>query len=681
MGSVNVRKVLPSLAAAGLLLSMNACETIPGPEDMSDVSQFSTDLSLMELANALEVEAARVEVTLYRQGVVIRELEIKSQESLADDERVEGRIVAVEIGQGGGYFELNIEGLRIAFDENTQFSTRENDGQLDVETFVSRVQAALAANGGPAIEATRPAPGVPQSPDDETFTAARIRLLGEGEGRILEMNIDRDNLERNTEGFPDGWVTLLAREFEIRIREGITRLERERPNLVKERFEGEIEEVYLDRQVFVIKDGPEVRLIPGVTTIRYEDGDHHRLPSLEAVKDALDEGNKVFTAGVGVVESEEPKRLVAIVVVFEVKPPPIEHFEGQVESVDLIDSTVTLVDGPVVRITAETHVRFDATHAHLLSSLDEVAEALEDGKTVMAAGAGIVRQEEPLLLEAVTIVFVVRPPPLVEFRGVVDEVDLIDSTVTLADGTTIQITADTEISYGEISAAVDNRLGSLEAVADALEAGRTVVAAGVGVVESEEPLVIEARKIVFILKPPHLIAFHGVVESVNLDAHTFTLENGTVVRVNDETVVWFQAADVHSLGTLRAVAEALDNELVVVAAGVGKLDPTTVSNVEGARLLAVRVAFYVVAPGIQHFEGTVTNVDLENSSFTLDDGTVVRVVEGTVMVFHHGSSDPASLEVVARVVDGGGRVKAAGLGLLETSDPLVLIAFAVVFRL
>jgi hypothetical protein len=680
MEYLNVRKVLSSLAVSGLLLLGNACETIPGPEEMGDISQFSTDVSLMELANSLEAEAARVELTLYRQGVVVRELEVKSQSSLTDDERVEGRIIGVEVGEGGGYFILNIEDLKIAFDENTQFTARNEEGSLDAETVVARVRAALAVDGAPAIVATRPAPAVPQAPDDEGFTAAHIRLLGEGEGRILEMNIDRDNLERNENGFPDGWITLLAREFEIRIREGITRLERERPDLIKERFGGQVEEVFLDRQVFVIKGGPEVKIIPGETEIRYEDGDNHRLPSLEAVKQELDEGNRVFTAGVGVVVNEDPHRLAAITVVFEVAPPPMVHFEGQVESVDPIDSTVTILEGPVVRITAETHIRFDAVHAHLLGTLEDVAEALEDEKTVMTAGAGIVVQEDERLLEAVKIVFVVRPPPMEEFRGVVRDVDPIDSTVTLVDETTIEITAETVISFGEISVAADHRLGSLEAVAEAVDAGRTVVAAGIGVVKSEGPRVIEAKRIVFILKPPDLIAFHGLVESVNLDAHTFTLKNGIVVRVNDETVVWFHAADVHSLRTLGAVAEALKNGRVVVAAGVGRPDPISVSNVEGVRLLAVRVAFYIVAPGIQHFEGTVTDVDFEGRNFTLDDNTVVRVVEGTVIVHHNGDESLTSFEVVAQLFESGVQIKAAGLGLLETSDPRVLIAVAVVFR-
>ncbi len=561
--------------------------------------------------------------------------------------------------------------------DETRFTTRDDAAELEPASVLARIQGAVADGARPAVEARRPAPSVPQAPDDESFTASQIKLLGEGEGRILEMTIDRDNLARNESGFPDGWMTLLAREFEIRIREGITHLERERPNLEKEKFEGMIESVNLDRQSFVIKDGPEVRLIPGETEIRYEDGDEHRLPSLEAVDRAIKEGFTVYTAGVGVVESHEPLKLIAIVVVFEVEPPPMEDFEGLVAEVDLVDRLVVLEGGLIIQITDETYIRFNADHAHLLGSLEEVQRALDAGLKVVAAGVGVVVSEEPLIIEAVKIVFVVRPPPMEDFRGLVAEVDLIERTVLLANGTLVQVKDDTEIWFG--TAAEDHRLGSLEAVAEALAAGRRVIAAGVGELVSEDPLVICAKKIMFVLEPPNLHAFHGVVESVNLDAHTFTLRSGLVVRINDETVVWFQAADVHSLRTLAAVWEALEAGLTVVAAGVGRPD-VAVSNVEADRLLAVKVAFFVVPPGIQHFEGTVISVDLEGYSFTLEDGPTVRVVEGTMIVHEDCDESLGSLEAVAEVVRAGGRVRAAGLGLLETSEPFVLIAVTVVFR-
>jgi hypothetical protein len=672
-----VRNPALPLAVLGLLLGGGACETIPGPDELGDNSQFSTDLSMQELSSTLDVEAARVELTLYRQGVVVRELEIKSPESLTNDERIEGRVVSVVRSDAGGYIELNIEGIRIEFNGDTRFTTREDDVDLDPATVLTRLQGAVADGARPAVEATRAAPDVPQSPDDEGFLANRIRLLGEGEGRILEMNIDRDNLVRNDDGFPDGWIVLLGREFEIRIREGITHLERERPNLVKEHFEGLIESVNLDNQSFVIKDGPEVRLLPHETEIRYEQGDEHRLGSLEAVARALDEGLRVFTAGVGIVESREPLKLIAIAVVFEVAPPPMEDFEGLIAAVDLVDSTVTLEGGLIIQVTSETHVRFEADHAHLLGTLEAVAEALEAGRKVVAAGVGVIVQRDPLIIEAVKIVFVVRPPPMEEFRGVVDEVNLIDSTVTLVGGTLILVKADTEIWFAELA---EHQLGSLEAVAEAVAAGRRVVAAGFGEVQPEDPLVICAKKILFILEPPDLIAFHGVVRSVNMDAHTFTLWNGTVVRVNDETIVWFQANDVHSLRTLAAVAEAVGRGDTVVAAGVGRPD-VTVSNAEGPRLLAVKVAFLIVPPGIQHFEGTVTSVDLTASTITLDHEVVVRVVEGTMFVHHDCGELLGSLKAVDEVVRNGGRVRATGMGLLETSEPFVLIAIAVAFHI
>jgi hypothetical protein len=52
-----------------------------------------------------------------------------------------------------------------------------------------------------------------------------------------------------------------------------------------------------------------------------------------------------------------------------------------------------------------------------------------------------------------------------------------------------------------------------------------------------------------------------------------------------------------------------------------------------------------------------------------------------MIVHESGGETLGTFEAVAEVVGSGGTVTAAGMGLLETSDPLVLIAIAVVFRL
>jgi hypothetical protein len=64
----------------------------------------------------------------------------------------------------------------------------------------------------------------------------------------------------------------------------------------------------------------------------------------------------------------------------------------------------------------------------------------------------------------------------------------------------------------------------------------------------------------------------------------------------------------------------------------------------------------------------------------LDDGTTVRIVEGTLIVHEDGGNTIGSVDALAEVVANDGRVVASGLGLLETSDPLVLIGIVVVLR-
>jgi predicted RNA-binding protein len=669
-----------ALAALGCTLSLISCESIPGPNAGDDM-QFANDMSLLELANTLDIEAGRVEITLYREGVVVRELEIKSEEALATNERVQGRITDLGETEAGPYIQLNIEGLSIGYTDDTRVLTR--DGEIDLATFLARVTAALAEGDRLAVEAERSPPDAPQAPDVEEFVAQQIKLLGEGEGRILELNIDRDNLIRNENPFPDGWIAVLNRQFELRIREGITHLEKEVPNLEKQRFEGRIESVDLDAYSFKIVEGPEVYVIKGETEIRYEDGDEHRLPDLEAVARAIEDGMSVFTAGYGLIRQSEPRVLAAIAVVFEVAPPPMEDFEGVVASVDLDDSTVTLEGDRriTIRITGETQFRTTteddvsvaANPPQLLGSLEEVAAAVDEGHTVVAAGIGIVVQEDPLTIEAKKIVFVVRPPPLEEFRGVVDSVDQAEAVVYLEDETQIQITDGTELWF---AVGDEHRAGTLDEVQEALNAGNTVVAAGFGEVVSKGPLVIRAKKVLFIVEPPGLTTFEGVVASVDLEQGSFTLENETVVYVVDGTVIWFQSNDLHSLGSLGAVAEAVRTGETVVAAGVAEVEST-----EPRELVARKVGFFVVSPGIQHFEGVIESVNLEAHSFKLVAGPTIRLVEGSLIVYEEGSETLSSLASVADLVRLERRVTASGLGLLETSEPLVLIAIAVVFRI
>ncbi len=678
MVGTRVSQAVRALTLVGALLGIAACADTPGvgPDGLDDLPAFANDVTLLGFQSEMAAgDAVRVEIVLAGEGLLARLVAIKAGEVLGTPERIHGHITHIEPTSTGGVLTLDIGDLQVQFTGETGIGVFGTDGTLDLETFIARVTAALAEGHHPAVVAMRPPPDTPQAPDDGAFLAARLLLGGEGEGRILVFNIDTDNFARNVNPPPpDGWVLLMGLRIELRISEGLTRIWKERDDVHVQRFEGVVQSVNLDRRSFTLRNGTIVRLVRD-SEVKYEVGDEHRLGSLEAVAHALEAELTVVAAGAGVVEGHEPLRLVAIAVVFEVVRPPLADFEGVIASVNLENRSVLLEPGLTIRLTDDTQIGFHDEREHMLKSLEEVAKAIADGHTVVAAGVGVVEQREPPVIVARKIVFVLRRPPMHEFRGVVQAVQLPESLVVLVDGPTVRVTARTEISF---ETGDTDRFGSLEAVAEAVAAGTKVLAAGVGepVSVSADAALIVATKIVFFRAPPDVTAFHGLVESVDLAARTFTLRGGPIVRIGEGTVVWFASNDTQALRSLEAVAEALMNHQAVLAAGVGVVEGT-----DPLTLLARKVAFMIVPPGIQYFEGVIASVDHERRAFTLRDGPTVRLVEGSMIMHESGGETLGSFEAVAEVVRSGGVVTAAGMGLLETSEPLVLIAIAVIFRL
>lgn len=167
--------------------------------------------------------------------------------------------------------------------------------------------------------------------------------------------------------------------------------------------------------------------------------------------------------------------------------------------------------------------------------------------------------------------------------------------------------------------------------------------------------------------------FEGRVASVNLDAGSFTLESGTVVRVLDRTEVLQEEGLLRSLA---GVAEALGAEQAVVAWGRGGVE-----GVEPLRLAALKVAFKVrdeEEPAVEEFEGVVASVDLEASTFTLGDGTVVAISDATEVVAGSDHS-PHTLQGVVEALEAGRRVVSWGHGAFEDVEHR-LAAARVVFK-
>ena len=86
--------------------------------------------------------------------------------------------------------------------------------------------------------------------------------------------------------------------------------------------------------------------------------------------------------------------------------------------------------------------------------------------------------------------------------------------------------------------------------------------------------------------------------------------------------------------------------------------------------------------GETDFEGLVTAVDLERDAFTLDDGTIVRLVAGTEIDFDADDEEElGSLQEVADAIAAGAFVEADGKGVVETVAPRVVIAIEVEFEI
>jgi hypothetical protein len=163
---------------------------------------------------------------------------------------------------------------------------------------------------------------------------------------------------------------------------------------------------------------------------------------------------------------------------------------GLVASVDVLDSTVTLMDGTVIVILAETRIE-DSRHEENYTSLDAVAAAIAAGDSVRAEAEGVVDSTDATRFLAREVEFerVTEDhgrrhhhdcAELMEYQGAVASVSLGDATFALGDGTIVKVTDRTMISER-------GNLLSLQAVADALTAGTTVAAEGWAVVQTVGP--------------------------------------------------------------------------------------------------------------------------------------------------------------------------------------------------
>ncbi len=429
-------------------------------------------------------------------------------------------------------------------------------------------------------------------------------------------------------------------------------------------FRGSVASVSVEDLAFKMEDGTLVRLLD-ITHVGGEGGNPEQ--ALARVQAALEEGKEVHVNGVGIEVEDEPRVIVALKLEFGAAT-PIAEFRGIARAVDESERTVTLEDGTVIQLTAETTIH-ESDNPQVLGSLEEVIRALDAGETVMVKGIGVVKSDDPLVIEALRIVFVLEAPVMEHFEGRVTGVAVDEMLVKLEDGTIIRLDENTSI-HDELHD--EHTLGSLTEVAEALQAGYTVVTGGFGTVENERPLTILARKIVFVKKRPDLERFDGVVARVAVDAGMVALEDGTILVIGPDTKFHISDERRGLLGSLEEVASAVEAGHTVVAIGLGAViveEPRTIDVVE--------VVFIAKPTPVEFFSGAVASVDVESGSVTLKSGLVVQLAEETEIISTDGGL--ASLDDVAAVISEGGTVVAAGVGHVVSSEPTVVVAIQVLF--
>jgi hypothetical protein len=498
----SARVLLPALATVALAWGCSEMD-LTGLDNFGDPIQFSHEITLGELEDALSGEMARLEIQLLSEGTVARRV-LVMPEGMEEAEEIKDRITAINVTGGEfptGTLTLAMGGLVIGFDIESRFAAKGSDG-LTFGQFVERVEAALDDGLEPPVMLERHPPDAPQAPDVSEFFAIELTLLDGLEEPEIEINVDVDNLNLNAdrqEGEPDGWINVLGLSIDLRVSDGITELATKDADVSDAvEFEGCVQAVNLDAGSFTFTDGTVVRIVD--ESLIFEADAEFPLISLEEVAAALAEGHKVVAWGGGLLETKEPKVIIGLELRFAIKSESQEEnnkieFEGYVTSVDL-EGSFTLTNGTVIRVTEETVLK-DHGDGESLMSLEAVAAALEAGEEVVAYGYGEVETAEPLTLVACEMRFVLvgSEPPIEDFEGFVATVDETEGFFTLTNGIVVHMTETTQIGQPEQG----DWLDSLGAVVEALNAGHNVVAWGKGEVESVEPLTIIATKVTFVI--------------------------------------------------------------------------------------------------------------------------------------------------------------------------------------
>ena len=239
-----------------------------------------------------------------------------------------------------------------------------------------------------------------------------------------------------------------------------------------------------------------------------------------------------------------------------------DEFEGRVVGVDLPDQIFTIANGQRIQITDETE--FDDGD---FGTLQEVAVAVERGVRVIAEGDYVHPEEGVNLWIATEVEFELESN---EFEDLVASASLSRNAFTLRNGDELFLTDRSEVEF-------EDELSSFEEVANAVTNGMPVKAEGEFYIDAETGKRL-VKEVEFEFK---LDEFDGDVVAVDLAEDTFTIEDGKVIKITEQTEI----DDDGDYLSLQEVANALERGEEAEADGKGYLDAST------GYIIAVTVEF------------------------------------------------------------------------------------------
>ena len=458
--------LLASLAAAALVACSDGTATAPVLDDETPVA-LSRPASLGQLQARAATAPIRLEIEVRPGGPpwIAREVEIENDDD--DEEKIESRITSADAA--AGTITLVLGDLTVDVTAASRYRA-EGTGDVSLNGFFDRVDAALAAGRTPGVELRRRLPSEPQDPGDPSFVPRDVRLDDDADIGKLEVLVDDRHVSLDSDS--SGRITVLGIEITVDPARGTEVGERTEQGDGAIEIEGLVDDVDPAAGTVLVRGGLVFRVVPGT---RF-DADEGEPSSLAQVADALAAGHWVEVEGELV--RDDDGAWIAVEVEFEVEDDADDdvhgsnEFEGRITAVDATAGSFTLHNGLTLTLDEGTRIEGDGD----LFSLDQVAAALAASLQVEAEGHVLPDASAPGGMRVVSVKFETDDDDddgdgdddgTTEFEGIAAAVDAGAGTFTLANGVIYQVDTDTRYE-------ADGDLFSLAAAADALASGKKV---------------------------------------------------------------------------------------------------------------------------------------------------------------------------------------------------------------